>query len=160
MKALLVVDVQKGLMDKNIYNKDLFIKKINDAIAAYERGENKIILIQHNNKTLAANTTDWEIDRNIVYNSEACKVIQKYHGNAFEETTLDEYLRNNNIIEIVVCGLVTHGCVKATCVGGLSNGFQVSILKNGHSCWSSDAKEKIQKVEKELEENGVKIIEI
>jgi len=158
MKALLVVDVQKGLMCKNIYNKELLTFTINKAISSYESNKDCIVLIQHNNKMLTENTNDWEIYENIEYKGNH-KRIQKVHGNAFEKTDLKEYLNQKNIKEVLVCGLVSHGCVKATCIGGLEEGFRVSILKNGHSCWSSDANDKIKDIERELELLGIKSIE-
>jgi nicotinamidase-related amidase len=154
MKALLIVDVQKGLMCKNIYNRELLIFTINKTISSYESNGNCIVLIQHNSKMLIEETKDWEIDENIKF-KENHKRVQKVHGNAFERTDLKEFLDQKNINEVLVCGLVSHGCVKATCIGGLEAGFKVSILENGHSCWSSDAKEKIIEVEKELEILGI-----
>ena len=154
MKALLIVDVQKDLMDKKIYNKKLFITTINNAIASYESKKDSIVFIQHNSKMLTKDTNDWEIDNSLVYTGNY-KRVQKAHGNAFEKTELKEYLKEKDIKEILVCGLVSHGCVRATCIGGKEEGFIVKILKNGHSCWSSDAKERIESVEKELEALGI-----
>lgn len=157
MKALLIVDVQIGLMGKNIYNKESLISTINNAISSYESKGDCIVLVQHNSKMLTENSKDWEIDKNIVY-KENCKRVQKVQGNAFEKTDLKEYLNEKKVKEILVCGLVSHGCVKATCIGGLDEGFKVNILKNGHSCWSSDAKERIENIEKELELLGINCI--
>ncbi len=158
MKALLVIDVQKGLMCKKIYNKQLFISAINKAISSYELKGDCIVKIQHNNKMLIENTKDWELDENIIYKGNH-KIVQKVHGDAFEGTDLKEYLEQKNIKEILVCGLVSHGCVKATCIGGLEKGFRVNVLRNGHSCWSSDAKEKIKDTERELELLGINTID-
>jgi len=85
--------------------------------------------------------------------------IQKFHGNAFLETDLENILREKNIIEIVVCGLVSHGCVKATCLSGLKLGFQTALLKNGHTNWDKNAEIKKKLVENELVEKGVEVIE-
>jgi nicotinamidase-related amidase len=155
MKALLIVDVQKGLMDKKIYNKELLITTINNAISSYESKKDSIVFIQHNSKMLTKDTNDWEIDNSLVYTGNY-KRVQKVHGNAFEKTELKEYLKEKGIKEILVCGLVSHGCVRATCIGGKEEGFIVKILKNGHSCWSSDAKERIESIEKELEALGIR----
>ena len=57
-------------------------------------------------------------------------------------------------------GLVTHGCVAATSLGGLKNGFGVRLLRNGHSLWGKDAEAKIASTEAELAEKGVTIVAI
>ena len=52
-------------------------------------------------------------------------------------------------------GLVSHGCVKATCLGGLYEGFEISLLKNGHTNWNKNAESKITETENELIKKGV-----
>jgi nicotinamidase-related amidase len=86
-------------------------------------------------------------------------LLQKQHGNAFEKTNLRSILVNKGISEIIVCGLVTHGCIKSTCIGGLQEGFQVSLLKNGHTNWSNDAATRITSVEAELTQMGIHLID-
>ncbi|MFW6371713.1 MAG: hypothetical protein ACOC10_10985, partial [Bacteroidota bacterium] len=73
------------------------------------------------------------------------------HGNAFQNTDLKTTLVDYGIYSITVGVLVSHGCVKATCLGGLSEGFEISLLKNGHTNWNKDADAKI------LEVNATKI---
>ena len=42
------------------------------------------------------------------------KVFQKYYPNSFRETGLLDYLKENNITEVVITGMMTHMCVDAT----------------------------------------------
>ena len=55
---------------------------------------------------------------------------------------------------------VSHGCVQATCLGGTAEGFSVSLLRNGHTCWNSDAAHKIPETEEALKKNGIEIADI
>lgn len=103
---------------------------------------------------LAENTTKREIDDSIRFRKDLDR-FHKVHGNGFEKTGLKDYLARKFINGVLVYGLVSHGCVKATCMGALEAGFKASILENGHSCWSSDAKDKIGCVEGELELLGI-----
>ena len=100
-----------------------------------------MIFVQHNNKQLKYNSSDWEIDARID-KQETDIVLQKKHGNAFQKTNLNNILLENKIKTITVGGLVSHGCVKPTCLGGLSEGFEVSLLKNRHTNWNKDAERK------------------
>jgi nicotinamidase-related amidase len=124
MKALLLIDIQKGLTKrKGLYNVSVFFDTVNDAIAQFRNAGNLIVFVQHNNKFLINGESDWEIDSRIEKRCDD-KVVQKFHGNAFKGTDLKSVLEGFHIKEIVVCGLVSHGCVKATCIGGLSLGFK------------------------------------
>ncbi|MFO8022968.1 MAG: isochorismatase family protein [Perlabentimonas sp.] len=160
MKALLVVDIQKGLTKRRgFYNTELFIKTVNSAIELYSSKGLPIFYIQHINKMLMPNTTDWEIDNRLIMCPEGI-ILQKKHGNAFTNSKLDSILSLMGVDEILVCGLSTQHCVKATCLGGVKNRFNVSILMNGHSNWAKDASDLVKKTENELSLMGVKIIEL
>lgn len=56
--------------------------------------------------------------------------------------------------------LVSHGCVKATCLEGISEGFEIELLKHGHTNWNKDAQIKIIIAENELSKQGIFIQEI
>jgi nicotinamidase-related amidase len=104
-------------------------------------------------------TYDWEIDDRIDIR-ENDLILQKNHGNAFLETNLKAILSERGITEIVVCGLVSHGCVKATCIGGQKSGFQTALLRNGHTNWDKNAEIKKYLTEIELVERGIEIIDL
>jgi len=160
MRALVLIDIQNGLTEKKtLYNERIFFGTINFAINAYRDSDSKIIFVQHNNNKLRKGSSDWEIDNRIDKQENDC-VIQKKHGNAFRDTALKTTLADFGINSITVGGLVSHGCVKATCLGGLSEGFEISLLKNGHSNWNKDADFKMLETENELIKNGVIIKEI
>jgi GrpB-like predicted nucleotidyltransferase (UPF0157 family)/nicotinamidase-related amidase len=160
MRALILIDIQNGLTKKKIlHNENVFLDSVNSAIKAYRDSDFKIIFVQHNNNQLRNGSSDWEIDSRIDKQENDC-VIQKKHGNAFQDTDLKATLVDFKINSITVGGLVSHGCVKATCLGGLSEGFEISLLKNGHTNWNKDADTKILETERELIKNGVIIKDI
>ena len=157
MRALLVVDIQKGLTKRRgFYNTDHFLGTVNAAIEYYCSKDLPVIYIQHINKMLMPDTVDWEIDDRVTRCSGGI-VLQKKHGNAFTDTELHTILTSKKVEEILVCGLSTQQCVKATCIGGVKNGFSVSILKDGHSNWAKDAETLVTKTEGDLSLMGVKI---
>jgi len=55
------------------------------------------------------------------------KVIQKNYPNSFRETKLLEYLKRENIEQIVVAGMMTHMCVDATVRAATDYGFECLI---------------------------------
>lgn len=154
-KALILIDIQNGLTKKkNLFNKEVFLDSVNFSIRRFRDQGLKIIFAQHSNKFLQNGTFDWEIDDRIDKQKNDT-IIQKYHGNAFQETQLKQLLLDFKIGAITVGGLVSHGCVKATCLGGLSEGFKTLLLKKGHTNWNKDSESIISKVENELLVKGV-----
>lgn len=160
MKALIAIDIQNGLTkSKPLHSEQFFIKTVNKAIKTYRDSNYPIVFVQHINKLLQKDTQNWEIDQRIDRQT-GDLIIQKKHGNAFQNTRLKTILTELGIKSITLCGLSSHGCVKASCLGGMSEGFETSILKHGHSNWNKDAGKRILLTEKELLEKGVEIIEI
>ena len=158
MRALIIIDIQCGLTrKKTLYNAKLFLDTVNSAIKAFRLSDSKIIFVQHNNTQLQKDTDDWEIDP-ILDKQEYDIVVQKKHGNAFQDSNLKAILLKFGINDITISGLVTHGCVRATCMGALAEGFKTSLLQNGHTNWNRDAKIKIDQTENELIEKGVKMV--
>lgn len=159
MKALLLIDIQKGLTKRNLYSKELFVNTVNTAIEKYRENNDQIIFVQHQNNQLVPNTADWQIDGDIRIDIKD-KIFSKDKGNAFTNQELVSFLSENNIDDVLIGGLVSHGCVMYTCRGGLENGFNIKLLKNGHSCWNADAKIKIKNTEDALSQLGVSVLHI
>ena len=157
MEALIIIDVQNEIVNRNLFKKEEFIENINKAIIENRKANNVIIFIQHNSKTLVRESYNWEIYPELLKRNNDI-IIQKKHGDAFKNTNLKQYLKENKIKNILICGLVSHGCIFYTCKSGLENGFNVKIIKNGHTNWLKDADEKINEINKELENMGIKNI--
>jgi len=156
--ALIVVDVQKGLTQKNsIYQEQLFLDSVNQAIFSFRKTYSHIVFVHHNNKFLVANSPDWEIDDRID-SSMLDFSIQKHHADAFRNTDLDIHLKERGITDVYICGIASHSCIKYTCFGGLAHGFTTHLIRNAHSCWNKNAAELIRHTEDELALLGVKIL--
>ena len=154
MEALVIIDVQNGLMNKDLFRKEEFLQNINKAIIENRKNNNLIIFIQHNSKTLIKGSNDWEIYTGLNKNKNDI-IIQKKHSSAFNETNLKQILIENNIKNIIICGLVSNGCVYFSCKDGIENGFNVKIIKNGHTNWLKGAEDKINEVNKKLDDMGI-----
>ena len=60
-----------------------------------------------------------------------------------------------NVGRIVVCGLVTNGCVQIACLDGLKLGFEVFLADGAHSTWHKDAEKLIIDWNQRLAAEGV-----
>lgn len=59
--------------------------------------------------------------------SESDQRIEKTHASAFHGTHLNEQLKERNVDSLVVTGLTTSGCVRATAVDGLQYNYKVVV---------------------------------
>lgn len=159
MKALLIVDIQKGLTKRELYNKEIFINTVKQVIGKSRDKDYLIIYIRHENKQLVSGTSDWEVDDNLPILS-GDMFFPKTKGDAFSNKELVKHLNESSVKDVIVCGLVTHGCIKHTCLGGVKAGYNVALVKNAHSNWAADAQEKIAATEKLLFEEGVKLLDV
>ena len=57
-------------------------------------------------------------------------LIEKHWASAFHKTDLDARLRSANVDSLVVAGLTTSGCVRATAVDGLQYDYPVIVVKD------------------------------
>ena len=157
MKALMIIDIQNWVTNRNLYNKELFFETVNHCIEKAKKNADLIIAVQHVNKQMPVDSDEWTIDSRINAD-EVDAYFTKTEGNAFSNKDLVAFLKEKCIEEIEVCGLVTHGCIRYSCIGGLKEGFAISLIKNGHTSWNKDAEKKTIETEAELETLGVKII--
>ena len=137
--ALLVIDVQQGLFGKSLYQAEQLLHNINTLIDRAHRSGVPVFFIQHSGaKTLVKGSQDWQLHPEL-HRLATDPVVHKEHGNAFEDTVLDAALKSGQVTNVVVTGLVTHGCVRATCTGALQLGYRVTLVKDGHSSYSKQA---------------------
>lgn len=155
-RALLVVDMQSVYMEKPLFQKERMIEAVNEAIAAFRGEGSPIVFVRHAGKLSPRGSPGWEVFVGLDRRPEDI-AADKEGGDAFDGTGLGPLLRGRGIDEVLVCGLVSQGCVRATCLGALAAGFKVGFLKNGHSTWTKGAEAKIREVEGELAAMGVEI---
>jgi nicotinamidase-related amidase len=99
---------------------------------------------------------DWQLHPDL-HPQRIDSIIHKQHGNAFEDTNLEAMLKSKKITSLVVMGLVTHGCVKATCLGARELGYEVTLIKDGHSSYSKDAARPIEEWNQKLSAQGCEL---
>jgi nicotinamidase-related amidase len=159
--ALLVVDVQQGLFDKStpIYHAEQLLDHINTLIEDAHRAEAPVVYTQHHNhKQLVLGSDDWQLHPRL-HQSDAYCVIDKEHGDAFKDTSLDEALHAAGVRRVVVVGLMTHGCVRATCLGAKARGYRVVLAADGHSNTSKQAAELIEVWNQKLSAEGAELLQ-
>ena len=157
--ALLVVDVQRGLFDRPVpvYQAEELLATINALISAWRENGQPVVFIQHaNRKMLARDSAGWALHPALDFREGDLRV-DKTRGDAFQETGLADLLHSRGVDQVVVTGLVSQGCVRATCQGALAHGFRVLLVEDAHSSYRRDAEEIIQHWNHKLAEQGVEL---
>ena len=68
-------------------------------------------------------------------------LVEKQWASAFHKTDLDDYLREHGVDSLVVTGLTTSGCVRASAVDGLQYDYRVVVPREAVGDRNPDAHE-------------------
>lgn len=139
--ALLLIDLQNdyfpgGKME--LVNSDEAVKKAAKIVKFFRKKKLPIIHIQH--LSVRPGSTFF------IPNTEGAKihpaveplpnevVFHKNYPNSFRNTGLLDYLKENSIKDLVICGMMTHMCVDATTRAAFDFGFNCTVISD--SCAS------------------------
>jgi nicotinamidase-related amidase len=158
--ALLIIDVQKGLFGKStpIHRAEELLGNINTLVDRAHRAGAPVFFVQHaGKKTLVKGSDDWRLHPRL-HPLETDRVIPKRHVNAFEGTVLETELHSRGIESLVVTGLVTYACVRATCIGANRLGYRVTLARDGHSNYTKNAAEVVEHWNQKLSAAGIVVL--
>lgn len=144
-KCLLIIDVQNDYFQngKNpLNNSEETARIVKKTLDQFREKNYPVIHVQHIAGRPDANffvkdTEGCEI-YSLVKPAETEKLIIKNYPNSFKNTELLEHLKNNQIEELIICGMMTHMCIAATTKAAFDFGFKCQILKDG--CTTKDLK--------------------
>ena len=129
--ALLVIDVQNGVVD-NAFARESVIANINQAIKKAREKSIPVIWIQHSDEELVIDSLAWQIVQELVPQAGDIN-IRKIFRNSFEETELESILAGLKVDRLYICGAQTNNCVRHTCHGALERGYDITLIKDGHT---------------------------
>ncbi|MHA2225984.1 MAG: isochorismatase family protein [Candidatus Hodarchaeales archaeon] len=159
--ALIVVDVQYGLFIREIpiYEEKALIMNINNLIEKAHTENIPVFFIQHCSARLKEGTSEWDFHPKLEVNKEIDDFITKTKPNSFLRTPLKNKLDVLNITKLVIVGIWTHNCVQATCKGAKKLGYEVILVRDGHSLGedTESAKKSIESWNKRLSSGVVEL---
>lgn len=129
--VLLIVDVQKALIQDGPHHKDAFLADLQQLLIAARESGIETVYIQHDGgkgDELEAGTEGFAVASEVSPRSGE-KVIVKTRNSAFLDTPLQEYLDGKNIDTLILCGMQTEYCIDATCKSALERGYTVIVPK-------------------------------
>jgi nicotinamidase-related amidase len=149
----LVIDVQQGLFEHStpVYQAEQLLDNICRLAEQAHAAGAPVVYIQHSNNQLAENTPAWQLHPRLHPESRDLQ-SRKTHGSAFEETALEAALDKLGVGALVITGLVSHGCVKATTLDAHRLGYRVTLVSDGHSNYHQKAAEVVKEWNEKLGE--------
>lgn len=149
-EALLIIDIQNdyfkgGLME--LYGSEeasLVAKRIIDS---FREKKLPIIYMQHlasaESSFFKPDTVGIKIHSNV--NPIAGEhVITKHYPNSFRDTELNSILKDNNINDLVICGMMTHMCIDTTVRAAYELGYNNTLIHD--ACATKDLEFKSIKI--------------
>ncbi|WP_413332910.1 cysteine hydrolase family protein [Brevibacterium sp. GP-SGM9] len=144
--ALIVVDVQTGVMDAS-WNAESVISTISDLVDRARNADTEVIWVRHTSGELPTDSPQWQIvDALSPEPGEA--IVEKTHGNTFEDTDFEEVLSAKDIGHLVVTGAQSDACIRSTIHGGFARGYDVTLVSDAHTTedlseWGAPEPEKV-----------------
>jgi len=132
--ALLLIDIQDFYFIEGKYQlvepvaASLKAKKI---LNHFRKEKQLIIHIRHNTKVNA------DIHKNVLPLKNEI-IITKNFANSFRDTKLLSFLKENQIRQLVICGMMTHMCVEAAVRAAADYGFKCILIED--ACTTRDLK--------------------
>lgn len=127
--ALLVIDVQQAMIDDRPAQMDAFMLNLRLLIDTAHTHGIEVVYVRHNGgegDLLAYGTPGWQLERSLVPRTEE-RVFDKRFGSAFRQTGLQDYLSEQGIARLVVCGMQTEYCIDTSVKVAFEFGYEVII---------------------------------
>lgn len=129
--ALLVIDVQVGLVEEPVYNADAVLARIAGLIDNARTSETPVVYVQDKDVG-GVGTREWQIHP-AVEPADGELRIRKAWGDSFYETNLHEELQSRGIERLVIAGMKTDFCVTATSMRAVALGYDVTLAADAHT---------------------------
>ncbi|WP_413379299.1 cysteine hydrolase family protein [Paenibacillus taichungensis] len=133
----MIIDIQAGPFENPlfIHHGEKLLTNIKQLITWAHISKIPVILTQHNGKpgtTTSKLSPGWSIHPTLPLIADDVK-IEKNYPDSFQETNLDSHLTRLGVNQLVIAGIQTEICVDATCRRAFSMGYDVILIKDGHS---------------------------
>ena len=129
--ALVIVDTQVGVL-RNAWDGSRIVANIARVVERARAGGIPVLWVQHGGEEISKGTADWQWVPELIP-AEGERTIHKQFNSAFEDTELDDVLERLAVTRIVLAGAMTNWCIRATAYGALERGYDLVLVKDGHT---------------------------
>ena len=137
---LLVVDMQKGLVDDDLYAFDTFMDRIVQLIDAARKHHVEVLYVQHDagpGSGMSVGDRNFEIAEQVRPEAGE-KVFVKKINSCFGNKDFREYMELQEDKRLMIVGLQTNYCIDCTIKSAFERGFEVIIPDGTNSTFDND----------------------
>jgi nicotinamidase-related amidase len=135
--ALLIIDVQKGVVDE-AYGRGSVVANIASLVKKARVEGTPVVWVQHSDEELQEGSEAWEYVPELV-RREAEPLVHKSYGDSFEGTDLEDILARAGVGRLVVAGAETDACIRSTIHGAFTRGYDVTLVGDAHTAGDKSA---------------------
>ena len=129
--ALLVIDVQNGVV-AGAHQRDAVVANINGLVEKARREAVPVVWVQHSSDDLPIGSDQWRIVPELSPN-DVEPLVAKNFGDSFEDTTLENVLKDLGVGRLVVVGAQTDACIRSTLHGAFVRGYDATLVSDAHT---------------------------
>ena len=137
-QALIVIDIQEGLVKENPYNAKNFISNTKAIIQHFRDQNIEVIFIRHSEDEglLATGSDNWQVYHELKP-QENEKIFNKYYNSIFKNSGLKEYLDSKSITNLTFVGMQVEFCIDTSVKVGFEYGYNITIVEDAISTFDN-----------------------
>lgn len=138
-KALVVIDVQEGLVNLKPYNQDEFMSNIKQVIQKFRQANYPVIFFRHTEEKglLEKESDNWKVYHELGPAADE-PIFNKYYNSIFKDTGFNEYLKENDITELTFVGMQAEFCVDVSTKVAFEFGYSLTLVEDAISTFDND----------------------
>ncbi|AOR33475.1 isochorismatase [Streptomyces fodineus] len=130
--AVLVIDVQNGVMAPSSPNRADVIAHIVQLIDKARAAEVPVIWVQHQDEELVPGTESWEYVPELK-RLDTEPLVAKSYRDSFDDTVLESVLAERGVGHLLVTGAQSDFCVRSTLHSALVRGYDATLVADAHT---------------------------
>jgi len=130
-KALLVIDVQNGVVDYS-KNRDVTVARIASLVEKARAAKVNVIWVQHSEDDMPIDSEYWQIVPELKP-AKSEPIIHKLWRSAFEETNMEDVLEELKVGHLIITGAQSNYCVRHTIHAAIERGLDVTLVEDAHT---------------------------
>lgn len=138
-QALIVIDIQEGLVKENPFNTKNFIINTKAIIQHFRDQNIEVIFIRHSEDEgfLEKGSDNWQVYHELKP-KEKETIFNKYYNSIFKDTELKEYLDRKNITDLTFVGMQVEFCIDTSVKVGFEYGYKITIVEDAVSTFDNE----------------------
>ena len=138
-QALIVIDIQEGLVNEQPYDAKNLIANTKAIIQHFREQNIEVIFFRHSEDEglLSTGSDNWQV-YHALKPKENETIFNKYYNSIFKETELKEYLDSKSITNLTFVGMQVEFCIDTSVKVGFEYGYNITIIEDAISTFDND----------------------